>query len=698
MRLKISFSLALLLFVLIWQSLMTAQERRKWEEPQNLSILNSLGDDFAPSYSYQERALYFSSTQSGYAEFQISRYEARRDAASGEVRPRFSPPERVTTTLNQPRNNQSYISFAKDGSALISTFRMTKRRPYLNIFQVAQGTTLFSKPDAVDVLNTDGFNAHPALSPSGKTVVFASNRSSGRGGIDLWTANRDESGTWQVPVNMGDVLNSDGDEITPHFASEDSLYFSSNGFGGKGGFEIFLSVRLEGKWQPPVPIVELNSEYDDSDFAMLPGNVGVFASNRTGSRGGLDLYVARFVPISQLVSAIEYKIAAQTSFVTAEEFAMTDVIPLPPCLVFEPNIGTLPGNIRQYNTDEDTRSFSSQNLRPDPLTIYAELLNIIGKRLSDYADATLTLGATEGSNNALARQRIEAIRAYLQTVWNIDGKRIFAKNSTGEISETKRRLMMYAGEDAVRCVEIFSQDPRIIAPVRIAGVNVIAKPKKLDLALDVRPRTLLRSWNFALTAENASSSKDTIFRTAGVNLPFAGTVPIEPGAWAAVPEELHAHLTGVDSLGRKGRRELILTVYRLPLEQKRAQRVQDKIIDRYRFFVPTSDNAALATDQQAALRDIVSLLTGAAAPGSTLTLTPYSFGEKVATLQVERFAKSILDDIKRQAPLFPAQSLQIEPTTELTTPETPQERILARSVLLTIERPVPQSSQEKRGR
>lgn len=697
MRLKISSSLALLLFVLIWQSLMTAQERRKWEEPQNLSILNSVSDDFAPSYSYQERILYFSSTQSGYAEFQVSRYEARRDAASGEIRPRFSPPERVTTTLNQPRNNQSYISFAKDGSALLSTFRMTKRRSYLNIFQVAQGTTVFSKPDAVDVLNTDGFNAHPALSPSGKTVVFASNRPAGRGGIDLWTANRDESGTWQVPVNMGDVLNSDGDEITPHFASEDSLYFSSNGFGGKGGFEIFLSVRLEGKWQPPVPIVELNSEYDDSDFTMLPGNVGVFASNRTGSRGGLDLYVARFVPISQLVSAVEYKIATQTSFLTAEEFAMTDILPLPPCIVFEPNIGTLPNNLKHYNSDE-INAFSPQNLRPDALTIYTEFLNIIGKRLNDYADATLTLGTIEGSNNALARQRMEAIRAYLQTVWNINGKRIFMKNSIGEINETKRRLMMYAGEDAVRCVEIFSQDPRVIAPVRIAGVNVIAKPKKLDLALDVRPRILLRSWNFALMRETASGSNDTIFRTAGVQLPFAGTFPIEPSSWGALPDELHAHLTGIDSLGRKGRREIAITVYRLPLEQKRAQRVQDKLIDRYRFFVPMGDNLALTIDQQTAMRDIVSLLTGAAAPGSTLTLTPYSFGEKSTMIQVERFAKTIVDDIKRQAPLFPAQALQIEPTTELTPPETPQERILARSVLLTIERPVPQSPQEKRGR
>ncbi|MCU0425214.1 MAG: hypothetical protein MUF71_06260 [Candidatus Kapabacteria bacterium] len=696
MRLK-PLIVSALCFVVSLGGFLQAQERRKWEEPQNLSILNSSGDDFAPSYSYQDRAVYFSSTQNGYAEFFTSRYEARRDATSGETRPRFAPPERNNTALNQARNNQSYITFAKDGSALISTFRMTKRRPYLNIFQVAQNGTVFPKPDAIDVLNTDGFNAHPALSPSGKTVVFASNRALGRGGIDLWTASRDESGTWQVPVNMGDVLNSDGDEITPHFAAEDSLYFASNGFGGKGGFEIFLSVRLEGKWQAPVPIVELNSEYDDSDFAMLPGNVGVFASNRTGSRGGLDLYMARFVPVSQFVSAIEYKIATQTSFLTAEEFSMTDVLPFPPCLVFEPNVGTLPREMKVY-FDNETSTFSPQNLRPDPLAIYTETLNILGKRLRDYPDATLTLGTTENSNSALARQRVEALRGYLQTVWNIDGKRILSKNTPQEIADTKRRLMMFAGEDAVRCVEISSSDPRITAPVRIAGVNVIAKPRKIDLALDVRPRNLLRSWNFTLVSEAVSGEKDTIFRTAGVNLPFSGTIPIEPSAWSALPEELHAHLSGTDSLGRKGRRDLVLTVYRLPLEQKRAQRVQDKIIDRYRFLVPSADAPTLSPEQQAAVREIVSLLTGATAQGATMSISPYSFGEKTNAQQVERFAKTIADEIKRQAPLFPAQALQIEAATELTTPETPQERILARSILLTIERFVPQTPQEKRGK
>lgn len=675
-----------------------AQERRKWEEPQNLAALNTTADDFAPAYSFLEKLLYFTSAQSGYAELYTSRYDARRDATTGESRPRFALAERITTSLNQPRNNQAYITFAKDGSALLSTFRMTQRRPFLNIFQAAQNSTIFVKPDPVDALNTDGFNAHPALSPSGKSVVFASNRSGGRGGIDLWTANRDESGTWQPPVNMSDVLNSSDDEITPCFASEDSLYFASNGFGGKGGFEIFLTVRSEGRWQPPVPLVELNSEYDDSDFAMLPGNVGVFASNRTGSRGGLDLYVARLVPISQLTSSVEYKIATQTAFITAEEFSMTDVIPLVPCLVFEANSGVLPRDLKQYTSDEIS-TFSPQNLRPDPLAIYTETLNIVGKRMVEFNDATLTLNTIEGSNSDLARQRVEAVRSYLQNVWNIDGRRILAKPNASDANAVRRRITMFAGEDAVRCVEISSNDPRITASVRIAGVNMIAKPRKLDLALDMRPRILLRSWNFSLTAEGRSGERDTIFRTAGVALPFSTTIPIEPSSWLALPDELQARVSGTDSLGRAGKRDLILTVYRLPLEQKRAQRVLDKIIDRYRFLVPQgNETPTLLPEQQTLLREIASALTGASASGANLSIAPYSFGDKAMSAQSERYARFLADELKRQAPMMLTQAIQIEPTTELIAPETPQERILRRALVLTIERPIPQTPQERRGR
>lgn len=682
-----------------------AQERKKWTEPQNLATLNTAGDDFAPSYSRREGTLYYSSTVNGYAEFFTSRYETRRDVITNESLPRFAPPARAESPLNQARNNQSYITFAPDGSALLSSFRMTPRRPYLNIFQSVLSSGSFVKPEAVDALNTDDFNAHPALSPSGKTVVFASNRPGGRGGLDLWSSNRDENGVWQPPVNLGDALNSSDDEITPHFASEDSLYFSSNGFGGAGGFEIFLTVRVEGKWQPPTPVRELNSEFDDADFTTLPGNVGVFASNRPGGRGGLDLYVARLAPLSQLTSSAEYKIATQTTFITAEEFAMSDVIPLAPCIVFEPNSGDLPPDLKRY-APEKTSEFSPQQLRPDPKRIYAETLNILGKRMQERPASRITLRALESVSPALARQRFESIGAYLQKVWNIDAKRLTFQQTIVETESSWRQFLRLTGEDAVRCVGISSNDEQLLVPVRIAGVNVLAKPRALNLALDMRPRSILRSWSFALTAENdaleedaleknaSATTRDTIFRIGGATLPFSAVVPIEPSRWSFLPEELHAELQGVDSLGRIGKQMMTITVYKLPLQQKRAQKIPDKIIDRYRVLLPQSDNGniELTPEDKALIKEIGGIL--ATAPGATITITPNTFGDKAAINHGERFARAASDEIKRQTPTLLTQSIQIEPTGEISAPETPQERMMQRALVITIERPAQQTPQQ----
>lgn len=705
-------TLIFVLFVVLLPILLKEQsfgqaERRKWEEPQNLAILNTLGDEFAPIFSPQDKSFYYTTNSgissvggstNGFATFYTSKFDTRRDASSGEVRPRFSIAERVATSLNQPHTNQSYLAFAKDGTILLSAFRMAKSRPYLNIYQAADRANTFPKPIPLDALNTDDFNAHPTLSPSGKTVVFASTRQGGRGGIDIWTANRDESGAWQPPVNLGETLNSPSDEITPFLAADDSLYYASNGFGGKGGYEIYLSVRIDGRWQAPVPLTELNSEADDSDFTMLPGNIGVFASNRAGGRGGLDLYVSRFVPLSQIVSAVEYKIATQTNFFTLEEFSMTDVLPLPPCLFFEPNIATLPRTLKQLSSDE-TDQFSPQNLRPDPMMIYAEMLNIIGKRLQEIPSATLLLNVVESSNNALSRQRTESIRTYFQTTWNIDGKRILT--ATANAPAAKRRITGFAGEDAVRCVELSSSDARICAPVRIAGVNVLAKPRKLDVALDARPRVAMRSWTFSLIGD----SRDTLYRTSGTTLPFSMTLPLEASSWANIPEQVTARFIGTDSLGRTGKRDLVMLAYLLPLIQKRTQKVQDKLIERYRFILPReTTDIALSTEQLDLIRDIASGLVGAAS-GITLTVTPFSFDERRSSpnevTAIEKNAKQIADELRKQAPILLSQPPLIETLTDISSPETPEERIMSRTVIVTIERTVQSQQgqqQERRGR
>ncbi|MCS7170647.1 MAG: hypothetical protein NZ949_08520, partial [Candidatus Kapabacteria bacterium] len=144
----------------------------------------------------------------------------------------------------------------------------------------------------------EAFTAHPTISPDGMTMVFASDRAGGQGGTDLWICYRSDDGHWTAPESMR-LLNSPGNEITPFLATADTLFFASNGHGGAGGYDLFMSVRRwDGQWQPPEPLVDLNTEADESDFSPLPFARGaLFVRNSPGE--GLNIFSAYLCGESQ---------------------------------------------------------------------------------------------------------------------------------------------------------------------------------------------------------------------------------------------------------------------------------------------------------------------------------------------------------------------------------------------------------------
>lgn len=142
--------------------------------------------------------------------------------------------------------------------------------------------------------NGNGYsNGHPSLTADGKTLYFSSNMPGGFGGADIYKSTRDASGTWGKPENLGNLVNTEGDELFPFVQEKKQLLlFSSNGRFGLGGFDIFV-CELKGTsfgriFNAGSP---LNSQYDDFGAAInTTMTKGYFASNRVGGTGDDDLY------------------------------------------------------------------------------------------------------------------------------------------------------------------------------------------------------------------------------------------------------------------------------------------------------------------------------------------------------------------------------------------------------------------------
>ncbi len=140
-------------------------------------------------------------------------------------------------------------------------------------------------------INSHAWDSQVCISPDGHYLLFASKRPGGKGGSDIWMSVRDSSGKWLPAVNLGDSINTAGDEMAPFLhADNQSLYFSSNGRPGMGGFDLYLSRKdSTGKWSSPVnPGYPVNTKADELNlFVGLQGRQAWISSNRNGN---MDLY------------------------------------------------------------------------------------------------------------------------------------------------------------------------------------------------------------------------------------------------------------------------------------------------------------------------------------------------------------------------------------------------------------------------
>ncbi|SEA71972.1 OmpA family protein [Bizionia paragorgiae] len=152
--------------------------------------------------------------------------------------------------------------------------------------------------------NNDNYNvAHPALSLDEKKLYFASDMEGSIGGSDLYVVDINEDGSFGIPKNLGDIINTEGRENFPYISNNGTLYFSSDGHLGLGGLDIFYA-NIESKTPQVLNLGKtINSPADDFEFIIDEfKNTGYLTSNRKGGQGDDDIYKFKREACNQLIS------------------------------------------------------------------------------------------------------------------------------------------------------------------------------------------------------------------------------------------------------------------------------------------------------------------------------------------------------------------------------------------------------------
>jgi outer membrane protein OmpA-like peptidoglycan-associated protein/tetratricopeptide (TPR) repeat protein len=203
--------------------------------------------------------------------------------------------QKLKGAINTPQNEAAQ-SISLDGEWLV--FTADNRRDgwgsfdlYIS-FLTPQGWT--EAQNLGPVVNSDQWDSQPSLSPDKKALYFASRRIGGYGGSDIYVSYLQPDGTWGKPENLGPSINTSGNEQCPFIhADNQTLYFTSDYWQGYGDDDIFFSKKgPNNSWSKPVNLgYPINTIDREGTLYITPdGKTAYYASDRSDSRGGLDIY------------------------------------------------------------------------------------------------------------------------------------------------------------------------------------------------------------------------------------------------------------------------------------------------------------------------------------------------------------------------------------------------------------------------
>lgn len=300
-------------------SAQTAQEEKNAGSRyivKKMDVFNSRRADYSPMlFGDEYDQLYFTST----------RNEAEGDELSGitgtkagdifvsqkDDKGKWGKPEAIVSGLNT-EFDEGACCFTPDQSQMYLTQCTTDPNypRYATIVTSNRSDAAWSKASPLEITrDTLSSYAHPAVSPDGQWLYFTSDMPGGKGGYDIWRVRITTNGLGGVE-NLGEPVNTPGNEMFPTFRPNGDLYFSSDGHKGLGGLDIYIAKvdKSTKKFVLEHPGYPLNSQGDDFGMTFKgPHNQGYFSSNRGDGRGWDHIYSFEKPEIIQTVKGWVYE-------------------------------------------------------------------------------------------------------------------------------------------------------------------------------------------------------------------------------------------------------------------------------------------------------------------------------------------------------------------------------------------------------
>ena len=282
-------------------------------EIDTISGINSELSDFAPKFG-NGKLLFASNRERSDLTQRIHEWNNQPflDIYEVKVDDQFSiigQPKPLSNKINSKFHDAS-AAITKDGKTIYFTRnnfanrKLKKSESGINFLKIykseknADGN--WNEPVELPFNSDDYSCAHPVLHPNEDELYFASNMPGTKGKSDIFKVEIKSNGKLSKPINLGSEVNTTGRESFPFISEDGLLFFSSNGYPGLGGYDIFVT-ELEDLNEPVNLGRPINSKKDDISFIIdTPSKIGFFSTNRDEKAKGDNIY--RFIQTEKLIT------------------------------------------------------------------------------------------------------------------------------------------------------------------------------------------------------------------------------------------------------------------------------------------------------------------------------------------------------------------------------------------------------------